>query len=41
MGLLVGHKELFDQVIAAVDDRQDLSGHIDELLAGDWLILGS
>jgi nitrite reductase (NADH) large subunit len=40
-GLLVGHKELFDQVIAAVDDRQDLSGHIDELLAGDWLILGS
>jgi nitrite reductase (NADH) large subunit len=40
-GILVGHKELFDRVIAAVDYKQDLSGHIDDVLAGDWQILGS
>jgi nitrite reductase (NADH) large subunit len=40
-GILVGHKELFDRVIAAVDYKQDLRAHLEDVLAGDWQILGS
>jgi nitrite reductase (NADH) large subunit len=40
-GILIGHKELFDQVTAAVAQRQDLSGHLDQLVSGDWRVVGN
>ena len=40
-GIVIGHPELFDAVIAAVDGRLHVGSSLDRLQSGDWSALGS